>query len=308
MRGRSDGRFCDETNLGEVAAMIKTILVPTSGSPTDHTVFDTALAVARPVNGHLRFLHLHLTPATAAVEVPHYEFCRGAAISSTLERLRQQGQQLAERAREHVHAYCAEHHLRLRDVPDSAEGVTASWTEERFMHLAQLLVHARHSDLTVLGRRHYKDHLPQGLIQDVLIGSGRPIVIASDHPPRALATIVVGWKEAREAARALSAALPLLSQAQRIVLLGVAEEGSPSKEAYGDLARQLAWHGVNADVSVVGEGSCPAATLLPEAAAGLGADLLVVGSFGRTPLREALFGGVTRSLILDAPIPIFMVH
>lgn len=288
--------------------MIKTILVPTSGSATDQTVFDTALAVARCVKGHLRFLHLRLTPETAALQVAHYEFCQGAAISSTLEGVRQQGQQLAARARQHVFAYCDQHHLPLCDVADSVEQVTASWTEEKFMPLAQLLVHARHSDLTVLGRRHHRDHLPQGLIEDVLIGSGRPIVIAAERPPRSMATIVVGWNEAPEAARAVSAALPLLSRAQRIVLLGVAEEGSPSKEAYADLARQLAWHGIDAEVSVVDDGACPAATLLPRTAAELGADLLVIGSFGRIPLREALFGGVTHSLILDAPIPIFMVH
>jgi nucleotide-binding universal stress UspA family protein len=58
---------------------------------------------------------------------------------------------------------------------------------------------------------------------------------------------------------------------------------------------------------VVSSGSSAVVTLLPQTAAELGADLLVVGSFGRIPLREALCGGVTRSLILDGPIPI-LVH
>jgi nucleotide-binding universal stress UspA family protein len=71
--------------------MMKTILVPTSGSGPDQTVFATALAFARMFDSHLHFLHVHLLPGTAALQVPHLEFCQGAAIAHTLESLREQG-------------------------------------------------------------------------------------------------------------------------------------------------------------------------------------------------------------------------
>jgi nucleotide-binding universal stress UspA family protein len=292
--------------------MIKTILVPTSGSNTDRAVFATALALARPLRAHLQFLHLHLTPEVAARQVPHFEFCQGAAISATLERLQGQGEKLSVSARQHFEAFCSENKLGHQEAPGSVEAVSAGWREETSEPLTEplvrLLFHARHSDLTVVGRRHRNDHLPPGLIEDLLTGSGRPIVIAADKAPQDLATIVVGWKEASAAAHALAASLPLLKQAQRVVLLGVVEDGSSSTEALDDLARRLAWHGIHAAVSLVGSGSSPAARLLPHTAAQLGADLLVVGGFGRTPLREGLFGGVTRSLIDEAPLPILMVH
>jgi nucleotide-binding universal stress UspA family protein len=290
--------------------MFKTILVPTSGSSTDPVVFATALAVGRYFEAHLQFVHVHLSPTVAAREVPHFEFCQGPAISTTLEGLRNQGEHLLSGARKHFEAFCRENQLRTRDTPDSVGGVTASLIEEADEPVARLLSHARHSDLIVLGRRHSRDHLPSGLIESVLVGSGRPILIAHESPPRDLTgTIVVGWKETPEAARALAAALPLLKQAQRVILLGVAEDRAPARAAYDDLARQLTWHGINAEVAIVGgNGSSPAATILPQAVAELRADLLVVGGFGRTPLRELVFGGVTQSLINSAAFPVFILH
>jgi nucleotide-binding universal stress UspA family protein len=138
---------------------------------------------------------------------------------------------------------------------------------------------------------------------------GRPLFIAHDDPPRHVnGTVVVGWKETPESARAVTAALPLLKAAKRVVLLGVVEEDTPSRAAFDDLARQLAWHGIHAEVSVVGDRSLPATTGLPQAVAELRADLLVVGGFGHGPLRESVFGGVTRALIEHADCPVFMLH
>ena len=69
----------------------------------------------------------------------------------------------------------------------------------------QKLLHARHSDITVLGRRHTFDYMPEGLIGTLLKKSGRPIIIAPDAPTsRPIRTVVVGWKETGECARALT--------------------------------------------------------------------------------------------------------
>jgi len=289
--------------------MFKTILVPTSGSSTDEVVFAVALAVSRCFEAHLQFVHVHLSPAAAALQVPHFEFCQGQAINATLEALRNEGKHLASSARQHFEQFCSLNEVRIRETPDSVGGITASLIEEVDKPVARLVSHARHSDLIVLGRRH-RDHLPRGLIESVLVGGGRPIIIAHDAPPRNLTgTIVVGWKETPEAARALAAALPLLKQAQRVVLLGIAEEQAPARAAYEDVARQLAWHGIDAEITIVGgNGSFPAATMLPQAATQLRADLLVVGGFGRTPVRELVFGGVTQSLINSASFPVFILH
>jgi nucleotide-binding universal stress UspA family protein len=289
--------------------MIKTILVPASGSDSDQCVFATALALGRPFAAHLNFLHIRLAPITAATRVPHFEFCQGAAISDALETLRHQGDKLSLAARQHFDRFCSAQHVEVRERPGPPDVVTASFAEESDAPAARLLSHARHSDLIVVGRPHRRDHLPGGLIQTLLTGSGRPIVIAPESaPPSVIGTVVVGWKEAPEAARALTAALPLLKQAQRVVLLAVQEKDPGSSSGLDEVARQLAWHGVSADVSIVTNPSESAAALLPRMAGRLGADLLVAGAFGRTPVRECVFGGVTQSLIGHADCVVFLLH
>ena len=151
--------------------------------------------------------------------------------------------------------------------------------------------------------------MPRALIDELLIGSGRPLLIAPDEPSRELlGTVVVGWKETPNAARAVGAALPLLQLAHRVVLVNVAEDNSIGMRALEHLSAQLSWHGIAAELRGVGDGVVPAATLLPTVAAQLKAGLLVVGGFGHTRLRETAFGGVTRSLIDRASLPVFMVH
>jgi nucleotide-binding universal stress UspA family protein len=235
--------------------MFKTILVPASGSLTDETVFATALGFARPFDAHLRFLHVRLTPATAALAVPQFAFCRGAAISHELKRLRGLMDELATSARRHVVDFCKRNGVGFHDTPPPARAVTAAWLEELDQPTERFLFHARHSDLVVLGRRAGRDHLPTGLFEDVLVEAGRPIAIAHDPPPRRFGTIALGWKETPEATRALAAALPLLRQAENVFLLGIAEKRAASRDAFEDLARQLTWHGIDARITMPSETS-----------------------------------------------------
>jgi nucleotide-binding universal stress UspA family protein len=282
----------------------------------------TALALGRPFAAHLHFLHVHLAPAAAAVHVPHFEYCQGTAISRTLEGLRQQGTRLSTAAREHFQAFCKAHQVAVcepalrrptraagRETAAAIEAVTASFAVEGDEPVARLLMHARHCDLVVVGRPHNHDHLPANLIEMLLMGSGRPIVIAPESAPRGvIETVMVAWKESPEAARALAAAMPLLKQAQQILLVTVSEPDAPSPQVLEHLSSQLYWHGIDAEVCIAADSSGSAETLLPRAAEDLKPDLLVVGGFGRGPLRECVFGGVTRSLIAHAPCPVFMVH
>ncbi len=83
----------------------------------------------------------------------------------------------------------------------------------------------------------------------------------------------MAWKETPEAARVVTAALPLLKAAARVVLVGVAEPGSASRQAFGDLARQIAWHGIEAEVHIVDAGAHSSAARLVQAATRFQADL-----------------------------------
>jgi len=289
-------------------AMFKSILVPASGSDSDPSVFATALALAKPFDGHLHILHIHPSPGEAAVHAPHVDFCESAAIGAALERLAERGDTLAAAAERHYREFCETRCIPVRETP-SASGISASWSVETRQPAERLLFHARHADLAVLGRQRNRDYLPGDLIERLLLGSGRPVVIAPQTPPPDIGgTIVVGWKETPEAARAVAAAMPLLEKARRVVLVGVMEEGAAAVDGLNDLARQMAWHGVTADVQVVTDGARPAQVRLLEVAESRHAGMLVVGGFGRGPFRERMFGGVTQAVIDGAAVPVFLVH
>lgn len=288
--------------------MIKTILVPTSGSSTDAAVFTTALALARPLAAHLGFYHVRLTLGETAQRAPHVAFCVGAGLKSALADLREEEDLLAAAAVAHFKEFCKSHAVPVRSAPGFAETVSASWCEEIDHAASRLLLHARHSDLTVLGRPHHVDYMPSMLIEDLLMGSGRPIVIAPDSARSSIDTIVVGWKETPEAARALTAALPLLERAKKVVLVAVTQDDGLAPQTLKHLAWQLAWHGVSADTRIIEGKAGEAPSLLARAAAELNADMLVIGGYGHGPLREFVFGGVTQSLIENAKLPVFLLH
>jgi len=283
--------------------MIKTILVPTRGTSKDASVFATALALARPLGAHLEFLH---------IPTPDPEAAAAGAPTAARGEL---GQARAARARSGFEEFCRAHEIMVRKVPSRIEQISASWAEEWNQPELRLFTHARYRDLVVVGRPDHRDLMPNSLIQQSLLDCGRPVVIAPERQPAELGgTVVVGWKETSGAARALIAALPLLQQARRVVLVSIREQDTTSG-ILGAIARLLEWHGVAAETHFVDDRSIAAATRLPQIAADLSADLLVVGGSGQrywgssqSRLREDVLGGVTRTLIEHADLPVFMLH
>lgn len=285
-----------------------TIFVPTSGTQTDTSVFETALSLARPLDAHLQFYHLRLTTIEAAVRAPHVDFCVGGALTDALDFLERRDKTLSAEAGQRFRDFCASHRIPIREAP-GPQSLSARWLEETNDSLQRLLFHARYADLIVLGRRHNDDLMPVNFMQNLLVESGRPIVIAPDSwGERAIRTIVVGWKETPGSARALTAAMPLLAQAERVVLIAVRETGDAGPEGVDHLARRLAWSGIAAEARILQDSASPVSTQLIDAAIEFHADLMVVGGFGHRPVREQLFGGVTQDLLNGAPLPVLLVH
>lgn len=288
---------------------MKNIFVPTSGNNSDHAVFATALAVATPFGSHLEFYHQRLSVCEAAVRARHVEFCIGPALTNALDDLRQQDEKLSADAAKHFREFCAKHAIKIRVTPDDTAAVTAQYLDSVDDPEKHFLLHARHSDLTVIGRPAHKDLMPSNLIEMLLVDSGRPVIVAANSAPASIGTIVVGWKETNSAARALNATMPLLKQAGKVILVSIGEGDGASRDGLLDLANRLAWHGINAATRTVADNHHRApGELLLGTVTELGADLLVIGGYGHGPLREAVFGGVTAALIRHADCPVLMVH
>lgn len=287
---------------------MKTILVPVGGGDSDDLVLETALAVAQPLTAHLEFLHVHVGAGEAALHTPHAAFARGQALRNTLDDLNQQAAERTAAAARNIREFCVRSRLEMRDQPGATDAVTARWLQEEGDALGRLMFHARHNDLVVMARPTKSDGLPRGRIESLLMGCGRPILIASQRAPKPLlGTVMVCWKESPDAARALSAALPLLAKAQRVVLVTI-KEASGEPEVIAEIVRQLAWHHVDAEARVVSTDGRSATELLSATARDCGASLMVMGGYGHRPTRELMFGGCTQAAIDGADTAVFMVH
>ena len=288
---------------------MQTILVPIGGGDADAVVLDTTLAVARPLSSHLEFLHVHVAAAEAARHTPHADFARGAGLSSALDGLRTRAERRSAAAEHNVRGFCARHDIEMVEAPRPTRSVTGHWQRDEGDAMQRLLFHARHNDLVVMARPTGLDGLPPDRLESLLLGCGRPLLIAPQEAPmRALGTAMVCWKETRDAARAVSAAMPLLTNARRVVVVSVNEDGEAPLEAVHDVVRGLAWNGIAAECRILTRDARSTADTLFAAARTHAADLMVMGAYGHLHLREVLFGGCTQSAIEAAQCAVFLVH
>lgn len=176
-------------------------------------------------------------------------------------------------------------------------------------------VHARYSDVAVMTRPSDGPgaELREEIIEGVLFHSGRPALIA---PPgwsgKAIGKrVVVAWDASREATRALSEAKALLETAEQITVITV--DAKPKMFGHGDqpganIAGHLSRRDLRAEVRNVESMGRPASLAILEEATSLGADLVVMGGYAHSRLRELVFGGATRDLLRTATVPLLMAH
>jgi len=172
-----------------------------------------------------------------------------------------------------------------------------------------LAQYGRLADLVVVARGASDTALSESpTMQAAIMNTGRPVLVA---PPERAGTvarnIVVAWNGSAQAARALGAAMPLLSQADTVTLLQI-DEGSGEGPPIEDAVDYLAAHGCQAKALTQPHGHGSIGDDLLLAAHNQGADLLVMGAYSHSRLREFVFGGVTRHVMETANLPVLMAH
>jgi nucleotide-binding universal stress UspA family protein len=287
--------------------MIKSILVPASSETFDDAVLETALWVAQPAAGHIE-LRYFCKPLPADANAAHQAgWAVGGAVAPALALVDDEIERQSRGARVTFAEICRRKGVALVDGLVRSTSVTATWHSARD-DLANLVYHARHADLIVMGRPGSNNGFARSHIELVLAGSGRPVLIAPTRArPSISGTAFVCWKETPEAARAVGAALPLLADAQRVVLANVDEGVGQSELALRAVARQLARHGIDAETRLLPRNK-PVPEALAAAAEAHEADLIVLGAYGHSKAREVVFGGCTRAFLDSASVPVLMMH
>ncbi|MBD2749304.1 universal stress protein [Microvirga sp. BT688] len=168
---------------------------------------------------------------------------------------------------------------------------------------------ARYFDATVLQQPDPAETDTANLIEAVLFGSGRPVLIVPAHQGDAqLRTVLIAWDEGRPAARAVADALPLLAMAERVEVVMIGDRRGDRNQHGGRLVRHLARHGIEAHMTNLMRNHGGVANILLSHAVDVKADLIVMGGYGHSRLREIVLGGTTRRIIQTMTVPVLMAH
>lgn len=288
--------------------MFRYILVPAPGTQSHDAVFRTALTLARASSGHLAFLHVHPDPQQLLIAMSAGDFGGGAGIGEFIESLQHDIEFRQDQARQAVMSFCAQNQVPLTDAV-IAGAPSATFHVETGDEPQILAKYARAADVTVLGRSSEDEVVMLDVLEAVLLGSGRPLLIAPHQAPAQIGrTIAIAWKDTAEAARAIACATPLLRAADSIVVVAVTEGTHTDTASTGRLTGFLRWQNPEVRLRTVNAGGKDPGDALLAAVAETGADLLVMGGYSHSRMREVVFGGVTRRVLRAADLPVLMAH
>lgn len=254
-----------------------------------------ALSLAEKFDAHVTGLIFALdpfVPATVLGEVPI------SLIDQQRERNEKVARDAAELFRQQAERSGIPHAVR-----------TNACTEGEALQI--LAAQGRVSDLIVTGQREPDDKLPirDILIETALFETGRPSMIVPYIGPgeAKFDSVAVAWDGRREAARAVHDAMPLLKRAKNVEIITVGRIGTAKGEDPGsDLAESLARHGLKVSLQHLEGGHNDVANTLLSHAADKGFDLMVMGGYSHSRLREVVLGGATRGILESMTIPVLM--
>jgi len=194
--------------------------------------------------------------------------------------------------------------------------LSAEWRSASGYPSEHAALHGRYADLIILSQLDPEDPrapLIRPRPEDVALMAGRPILVVPyvGSFERVGQRVLVGWDASREATRAVADAMPLLATASSVTVMTIDAEAT--REGHGqvpgaDIALHLARHGVSARVEHAVSAGIGGANTLLSRASDLEADLLVMGAYGHSRVRELLLGGTTQTVLETMTLPVLMAH
>ncbi|SFN47391.1 universal stress protein [Dokdonella immobilis] len=275
------------------------LLLPMTSTAGDADALAAGIALADAFGARLTVLEMVSLPKLVGNP---WDLSPDLALVDTYKRLRAQAEINVDRLKARLDGGAVANEVRLVEAAFAAPERVAAH-------------HAHYADLCLVAGPDagVDGELARAYFSALLLGSGRPVLMV---PPGSRAQlpahrVVVAWRPSRESARAIHDALPLLKLADHVDVLVVDAAGgelSHGEEPGSDVAAHLAREGVKVNVVRRDSGSRPVGSILLEHARETLAQMIVAGGYGHSRLREWALGGVTRELLMSAPIPVLFSH
>jgi len=276
--------------------MIKDIIVNLSVTKEGSVVEKYAVSVAAALEAHLTgvaFIYDPVVPISGAGYIP----------AEVIETQRDDNENAAEEAIRSFTAAADRAGISAEPVMTSASLAGAG---DRFASMA------RRFDLAIVGQAQPEiSSMEQIIGETTLFESGRPMIMVPyiQKAPFKTGNVMICWDGSRTAARAVADAIPIIRNSGRAEIVIVASERGKQDEIEGaDIGQHLARHGLKVDVHRISGGDIDVGDALLSHAADSGADLMVMGGYGHSRLREFVLGGVTRSIFESMTVPVLLSH
>ena len=276
----------------------KTILAHWADANAPKTSAGLGAAMAKRFEGHLTLIAFGIEPNIAAYS---YGAPGAAVISAQTEAARDQAETLHEAAQawHENQAVNADARPALSPIPRPAPTPYS---------------HSRYADLVVVEQPYDspREDIAVRVTEGALFEGSAPVLICPQTAPATVGTkVIVAWDRSVEALHAIRGAMPFLKAAEKVELTLVdpmpAEAGG-EEDPGADMALTLSRHGVNVEVAQIPSVGHTVGEVLRHRVTDIGADLLVMGAYGHSRLRESLIGGPTRAMLEAAPVPVLMAH
>lgn len=277
------------------------------GAGDGDAVLPTAMKAARAHGAFLDVLHVALSPQDAIPVAA--DGMTATMVEDIMASVADDSRQRAQRAETAFHRAAAEVDMPVLAAESGGpEGVAASFRVVEGREPQVVANQGLLYDLIVLGRRHGAGEPPATpTLEAAVMETGRPVLVA---PPEVPATIgrraAVAWRATVPGAHALQGALPILQVAEEVKVITVEESGA--KAVPDDVVRYLAYHDVRGSAATVSAHGREAGQAILEAASQSGADLLVMGAYAHSRLRQLILGGVTATVLRSASLPLLLAH
>ncbi len=285
---------------------IRTILVPIRGDGKGEQVLDHARALAEPFGAHITVVHCRPRPEDMipfGVAVPKAWRDQITASASGIADTEE------EKVKERFNEYVSSRGLSLNDSrPPPHDKVTISWSEETGKQAAIVGLRGRLASVVAVARPDPDSNLGFNTLEAALMETGRPVLLCPPAAAKAVGRhVAIAWNGSTEVSRAIAVSMPVITKAENVTILS--EDGG-REQALGadDLKVYLKDYGIDAGTATVPSGGGRIGARLLAAAGAAGADLLVMGAYGRSRGREMILGGATQSIVEETELPVLLAH